>query len=54
MGELLGDFVGAGSVERAGESTIGEQNHAVGVRRRYRVMGDHHHRVAIPVDHLPQ
>ena len=52
--QLLGDFVGAGSLERAGDPSVGEQDDAVGVGRRDGVVGDHHDRVAVGVDELAQ
>ena len=48
------DFVGAGGVERPGHPPVGEQHDAVGVRRRHRVVGDHHHRVPVLVDDLAE
>ena len=54
MREVLGDFVGAGRVERPGHPPVGEQHDPVGVCRRHGVVGDHHHRVPVLVDELAQ
>ena len=54
MRELLGDLVGAGSVEHPGDPPVGEEDDAVGVRRRPGVVGDHHDRVTVRVDDLAQ
>ena len=54
MRQLLGDFVGAGSIEGPGQTPVGEQDHPVGVRRGDGVVGDHHNRVSVVVDELAQ
>jgi hypothetical protein len=54
MREALCDFVGAGGVEPPGHPPVGEQQDLVGVRRCYRVVGDHHHRVPVLVDDLAE
>ena len=54
MREALCDFVGAGALERPGHPPVGEQQDAVGVRRRHRVVGDHHHGVPVLVDDLAE
>jgi hypothetical protein len=48
--EALCDFGGAGGGERAGHPPVGEQQDAVGVPGRHRVVGNHHHRVPVLVD----
>ena len=54
MRQLLGDFVGAGSIESPGQPPVGEQDHSVGVRRSDRVVRDHHNGVSVVVDELAQ
>ena len=51
----------AGPVELVDHPAVGEEQHPVGVRRRERVVGDHHDRLAVPVhrraqqpQHLPR
>src|SRR5215472_6724888 len=53
MREALCDFAGAGGIKRSGHPPVGEQHDAVGIRRRHRVVSDHHHRVPVLVDDLP-
>ena len=48
------DVAGGWRLERAGDPAVGEQHDAVGVGRRYRIVGDHHDRVPVLVDDLAQ
>ena len=43
---------GAGRVHLVDDPAVGEEQHDVGVRRRDRVVGDHHDRLAEPVDRV--
>src|SRR5690242_199436 len=52
--QLLGNLVSGWGVQRSGEASIGEQDHTVSLGCRYRIVGDHHHRVTVLVDYLPQ
>src|SRR4051812_10156133 len=54
VGEVLGHVVDAGAVERPGDPAVGEEDHAIRVRRRGGVVGDHDDRPAVVVDEVAE
>ena len=54
VGHLAGHGVGGGLVHPAGDPAVDQEDHRVGVRRRDRVVGDHHDGLAEGVDAVAQ
>jgi hypothetical protein len=54
MRKALSDVAGAWRLERPGDLAVGEQQNAVGVCRRHRIVGDHDHCVPVLVDDLAE
>jgi hypothetical protein len=52
--EPLGDSVGVGGFQLAGQPAVGQEHDTIGVGRGDRVVGDHHHRLAGIVHDLAQ